>query len=196
MVWPAEPQRGGAVMRKFIVGVMGLMLATSVMAGNFSAYYSVWDAGDAGESGIGGGIRMDTDLTDHVGAEMRLSVYNELDDDASDNFIVIPVEMGMFGQLPLAHNRVVVYGGGGIGYYIMPEYEFEDDIDADIEDVFGFYVMAGTRFMFADSAGVFFEAKYTSVEPDEIEYSDRDWTDDLDQDLNGVMVNIGLAFGW
>ena len=191
-------------MKKFIVGVMGLMLATSVMAGNFSGYYSVWDAGDAGESGIGGGIRMDMDLTDYVGAEMRLSVYNEFDEDASDDFFVIPLEMGMFGQLPLAHNHVVVYGGAGIGYYIMPEYEdeFEDefgnafDVDVDIEDAIGFYVMAGTRFMFAESAGVFFEAKYTSVEPDTVEFSDLDRPVDMDQDLNGVMVNVGLALGW
>ena len=43
-------------MRKFIVGSMGLMLATSVMAGNFSGYYSAWNAFD-----------VDVDIEDAVG---------------------------------------------------------------------------------------------------------------------------------
>ena len=183
-------------MRTFIVGVMGLMLATSVMAGNFSAYYSAWDAGDLGQSGIGGGIRVDSDLSDYVGGEFRFSVYNQFDDDPSDNFTVVPIEVGLFGQLPLADNHMIVYGGGGIGYYIMPEFEDEDDIDADVEDVIGYYVMVGARLMFSDTAGVFIEAKQTIVEPDEVEYPDFDVTVDLDGDLNGVMFNIGLALGW
>ena len=183
-------------MRKFIVGVMGLMLATSVMAGNFSAYYSSWDAGALGDSGIGGGIRVDSDLSEYVGAEFRLSVFNELDEDPSDNLTIVPIEVGLFGQLPLADNRMIVYGGAGIGYYIIPEFENEFDVDVDIDDAIGYYIMAGARLMFSDTAGVFIEAKSTIVEPDEVEFPDAGVTVDVDGDLNGVMVNIGLALGW
>ncbi len=183
-------------MKKFIVGVMGFMLATSVMAGNFSAYYSTWDAGDAGQTGIGGGIRVDSNVSDYFGVEFRLTAFNQFDDDPSDNLFIVPIEVGLFGQLPLAENRIVIYGGGGIGYYIMPEFENEDGTDVDVEDVVGFYVVGGARLMFSDQAGIFAEVKQTMVEPDEIEIPDADVTVDFDGDLTGVMINIGLVLGW
>ena len=183
-------------MRKFIVGVIGLMLATSVMAGNFSVYYSSWDAGELGASALGGGIRVDSDLSDYVGAEFRLSFLNKFDDDPSDNATIVPIEVGMFGQLPLANNHMILYGGGGIGYYMIPEFEDEFGDDIDVEDVVGYYIVAGARLMFSAHAGVFVEAKQTTVEPSDIELPDFDVTIDMDGDLNGVMVNVGLALGW
>ena len=183
-------------MRKFIVGVVGFMLATSAMAGNFSVYYSSWDAGELGASAIGGGIRVDADLSDYVGAEIRLSFLNKFDEDPSDNATIVPIEVGLFGQLPLAHDHVILYGGGGLGYYMSPEFEDEFGDDIDVEDAIGYYVVAGARLMFSGSAGVFIEAKQTTLEPDEIEFPDYGVTVDLDGDLNGVMVNVGLALGW
>ena len=96
----------------------------------------------------------------------------------------------------LARIKVIGIGGGGIGYYMVPEFENESGRDIDVEDVVGYYIMAGARLMFSAHAGVFVEAKQTTVEPSDIELPDFDVTIDIDGDLNGVMVNVGLALGW
>jgi len=168
--------------------------------GSVGLFYSAWDADEAGASGMGGGIRFCNQVQEVLAMEARISGYNDFDD-AGENFSAMPIELGAAAKLPLGTDQIAIYLGGGIGYYIFPEYEIDDtSIDADPDDVVGFYGAGRVRFNLSPDVGLFVELMVRSVEIDEVEVDlGRLGTiteEDLEFEVGGSVINAGITFLW
>ncbi len=195
-------------MRKVLAVLSAFALATSVAsaAGGFGFFGSYWDAGDFGD-GYGGGIKFKADVAEMIGIEVRGTYLPSFDPpDESDGGVtwqfedvkVIPVEADIVLQFPVA-DALTVYGGGGVGYYVIPEFEselvagesLEPDVDPD--DEFGFFAVGGVEFNLAENIAIFAEAMYRWVKVDQVNVDDEDVELEEDIDLSGFGVNGGVA---
>jgi len=104
---------------------------------------------------------------------------------------LIPLEAGLLFNLPLQDSPLNLYGGGGIGYAIIPEAD-----DVDLDDEICFYAVAGVEFSLSDSASLFAEAQYRVLEVDGAEVDDYGEVDLDDEkvDFSGFGINAGLLF--
>ena len=108
-------------MRKVLAVLSAFALATGVAAASgIGIYGSYWDAGDL-DAGYGGGAKIKVDLGDMVALEFRGTYLPTFDpEEAADADVkVIPVEADIVLQFPVA-DMLTVYGGGGVGYYVIP----------------------------------------------------------------------------
>ena len=202
-------------MRKLAYTVTCLLVSgVTVMAtGSVGLFYSAWDADEAGSSGMGGGIRFCNQVQEVLAMEARISGYNDFDDmefgipgysdflDAGENFSAMPIELGAAAKLPLDTDQIAIYFGGGIGYYIFPEYELDDyNIDVDPDDVLGYYGVGRVRFNVSPDFGLFIELMVRSVEIDEVEFDGGALgaitVEDLEMEVGGSVINAGVTFLW
>ena len=176
--------------------------AAGASAGGFGLYGSYWDIEDADDAGVGGGLKLQADLSEDgiVGFEFRLSgVTGYGGDGVFEDAYTAPIEANLTLGMPLGDN-VKVYVGAGGGYYVMPEFEskiamgdsLEPDIDPD--DSFGWFGVAGIELMFSETFGLFVEAKYTMVEVDKVEIDGEEVDMDEDNEFKGFGANAGLLF--
>jgi hypothetical protein len=188
-------------MRKVLTVLAAFALATTVAsAGGVGAYGTYWDAGDFG-AGYGAGFKVKVDATSMIALEIRSTYLTEFDpENARDADVeVVPVEGDILLQFPIA-DILMIYGGGGVGYYVIPE--FESDIadgssrepDIDPDDVFGAFAVGGVEIGLGETISLFAEAMYRWVEVDELNIDDRDISLDGDEaiDLTGFGATAGV----
>jgi hypothetical protein len=189
-------------MRKVLAVLSVFALATTVASAGVGVgiYGSYWDAGDFG-AGYGPGFKVKVDAASIVALEIRSTYLPWFDpEDSRDaDVMVVPVEADIVLQFPLA-DTLTIYGGGGVGYYVIPEFEskiaegssLEPDIDP--EDVFGGFAVGGVEISLVENLTLFAEAVYRWVKVDEFNVDDRDikLSDDETIDLTGFGANAGV----
>jgi len=189
---------------KNLLRSLAVVLATAAVAsagGGFAIYgtYANMDAYD--DPGWGGGLKLQADLYQrYLGFELRfqgLTAYGG-DDSMTEDSNMGSIEADLTLGAPLG-DRAKIYVGGGVGYYIFPEYEGHEAIglslepDIDPEDVWGGFVLAGVELMLNQSVGVFAEVKYLWAEIDKADIDGVE-VDVEDGQLDGFSVNAGLLF--
>jgi len=125
--------------------------AADVSVGGFGSYLNTDDLGET----WGGGLRVKYDLTEYVGFDVRGS-FARIGDASISMF---PVEGNLFLQLPIA-NRILPYGGFGVGYY------FFDGGTPELENHVGYGPLAGLEVRLSSSLAIFGEARWLFLETD------------------------------
>jgi len=185
-------------MKKLLVfGLACLSLMSLAQADHRAGIFGSYIDQENG-SGYGGGVKYEWMCDKNYGAEARISYLTGEDTDGN----VIPLELGLVGQIPV--EKVFLYAGIGGGYYIYqdvaPMIGGWDEEDPD--PVFGFYVLGGLRYDLNESMILFGEIKYTSAEFD-MEQSRtttipgvlvRVESMNVSGGLDGVGGNIGLLW--
>ena len=166
--------------------VVGMSAGVASAAGGVGVFGSYWDADDPGP-GYGGGLKFKAELVDYLAVELRASCITKFDEwDGDDDLFVIPLEAGLVLNFPLGTEvPITIYGGGGVGYAIIPE---ADDIDFD--DDFTFYGVAGAEFALGDALSLFAEAQYRFLEVDGAEVNGEAIKEKVK--FTGFGVNVGL----
>lgn len=186
-------------MKKTLVGLAILAFAAApVSATGFSIYGSGWDP-DAVDDALGGGIGFSFPVGESgFGLDFRGSFFQEADidnvgDDDRDVFRdfglqIIPVDAAVrydFNNEGAAN----FYVGGGASYYFL-------DIDngPDLDDELGWLAFVGAEFGNPDGARFFLEGGYRAVESTVRNEDLDEIDDDVDIDLNGPTVNLGVVW--
>jgi hypothetical protein len=173
--------------------------ALSASAGSGVGFYgSYWDSEDPG-AGLGGGLKVKADLSDMLAFEVRASYvgnFEEDDNGATEEFFLVPLEADLLVQVPLGE-KMKLYGGGGGGWYVAPEFETDNNVDIDPDDEFGFFGVGGIEFALSETFGLFAEAKYTVLEIGglKVDNEDVDLRDE-ELDMTGLGVNVGVMYLW
>jgi hypothetical protein len=167
---------------------VGLARAFPAMALDFSvgpigSYYDADEAGDA----WGGGALARIGILDWLAVDARAS-YLDLND---SDFSMIPLEAALTFRLPLLDQRLVPYGGAGVGYYL---YEEDSDL-VEIDDDVGFFPVVGLEFRFGsrNQWALFGEARWLFLSTDTDAAEDELLNLD-DDDIDGLGVNVGLLY--
>lgn len=180
-------------MKKLLVMLMTIGLCVpAVYSGGVGVYGSYLDAKDPG-AGYGGGVKFKAELAEFISVEARASCLTQFkEDDTEDGIYLIPLEGGLVLNLPLGKDvPITLYGGGGVGYAIIPE---ADDID--LNDVFCYYGVGGLEFAMGESASLFAEAIYRVIDVDGGEENGVKMDFDKDLEFGGLGINVGLLFRW
>lgn len=169
-----------------------LLLATSAQAGELGLFGSYWDTKDLGDT-AGAGVKYA--IGDHaLRLELRGSYYPDLTSDASEvvqgqtgDFelkAVVPEAGVTYNFAPGANTQL--YVGAGLSYYLLDPNEF------DVGNEAGYYGLAGFTAGGGGNGPAFFaEAIYRSVEAT---VQDDSLVRDVDLDLSGLSLNLGVLF--
>lgn len=174
-----------------------ILWSTNLPADGVGVYGSYWDPYEGGEIwGMGVHLRGGEDL---VYYEIRATYFEDISDDVgpvTNDFEVIPVDLGLGLQYEISQN-LTVYGGGGVSYFFL------DSEIGSFDDEFGYYFQVGADAAVNETFSVFAEAIFRRVEGSvENGLSSIDDLDDLefeDQtqiDLHGTAIVVGLVFNW
>lgn len=165
------------------------LAAGPAMANDFAVFGSYWDTKDA-EEALGGGAKLRFGFF-----EVRGTYFSDVTADQSperNDFEVsaIPLEVGL--AFNFAENeRFSPYVGGGGGYYML------DTNIGEVDDEIGFYGVLGANIGDPDGVSFMAEAIYRQMEgtvTNEDEITDPDIDDEVDFDLSGLGVNVGLVW--
>ena len=201
-------------MRKllWLVAAVVMMSGIAQADNGWGVYASYWDTKDAGD-GPGLGIKFSVEGAPYFLVDFKYTYYDDLGESdpgagiTSYNLNVQPVELGMsfVGQ---PSERMDVFAGGGIGYYMMsadvrtastPGIKYSVNPD----DAIGFYLNGGLELVLAQDiegweakrATLFLEALYRYVSIDEVGGDGLSFPV-LDGDLNGLGLNVGFMLRW
>jgi opacity protein-like surface antigen len=197
-------------MRKAIITLgLAALLSGPVAASDFAIFGSGWDP-DGIEEALGGGASLH--FGESFGVDLRATYYQNAeldnirigDDDAPDVFgdlQMIPIE----ALLRYDFNNdgpANFYVGGGASYVML-----DWDDGPDLDDEVGWVALAGARFGRPGGMGFFVEGAYRGIEAtvraDDLRdfFDDDDGGDfgdeideDVDLNLDGVLVNLGLVW--
>lgn len=175
------------------ISVLALLLfAASAQAGEFGLFGSYWDTKDLGDT-AGAGVKYA--IGDHaLRLELRGSYYPDLTANAGE---VIQGQTGDFELKAVVPEAGVAYNfapgastqfyvGAGLSYYLLDPNEFTVDDEA------GWYGLAGFTAGGGGSGPAFFaEAMYRSVDAT---VTDDSLVQDVDLDLTGLSLNLGVLF--
>ena len=167
------------------------------------------------DGATGAGIVGQIPLSEHLAGELRLSGFAAGDERtfvAEDGrryendvtIVSLPLEANVLFRLPLGRT-FSLYGGPGVGYYLF-DGQSNSDLgdktilyDIEVDDEFGWYVLAGLRAQLTPRFGLYLEGKYTWVETS-IEKATEvrreigiDWVAQ-DLDFSGFALHAGLVF--
>ncbi len=177
-----------------VLAIVGFSV-TTVYGSGLGGFASYWDSKDA-DSTWGGGALLRIDLDENLQLDIRGSYYEFSDREFGTKWEleVIPIEAALMFKIPLDQQFNAYIGGGG-GYYIA-DWEFsspEGRIKVDIDDEFGFFAVGGIDVRVGDALSIFGEAKYTWLEYKKAKVRELGPERlDIDLDMNGIAVNIGL----
>lgn len=202
-------------MKKIFGLVMGVMVLAGVAFGDngWGLIAAYWDTKDAND-GYGLGLKVSTEVVPDFMVDFRFTWFEDLGKSAPEIGVthykleVQPIEIGV-SIVKEPSDRLMLFGGGGLGYYMMKGEMRTDDrasqrISADPDDEIGFYLNAGFEFIVsrdvesiqATRATLFLEGMYRFVDVKDIAIGD---TLDLPVDngnLNGLGVNLGFMLRW
>ncbi len=174
--------------RRCCIG-LSLLVATAVFLTGcshgsgveFGVFGSSLDSRDL-HDGYGGGAKLELNPIDLVSVDARASCIRFNDPDIN----MYPLEVAGLVNSAALGERIVLYGGAGLGYY------FFDGDDVDLDDAAGFFPVVGLEIglhrlsVMAEARWLFLEADMDSVKEEF-----RDWAD---LDVDGLGINIGLLF--
>ena len=168
--------------------VLGLGLGTSHTARaeainmDLGVFGSYLDSSDIDDDAMGFGGKLKLELVEFFAVDLRGS-YLEYD---KSGISLIPAEAAALLQLPLGPLKL--YGGAGLGYY------FFDADNADLDDNFGFFPLAGLEIALGDLK-LFGEVRWLVLSTDVDSAGDEfeGIVEGDEADVDGVGVNIGLA---
>ena len=196
-------------MRKISMLVMGFLICAGVAFGDngWGLNASYWDTKDAND-GYGLGIKVSVEAVPNFMVDFRYTWFEDLGKAAPEIGVthytleVMPIEMGV-SILSEPSDRLILFGGGGLGYYMMEGEMRTDDrsgrrISADPDDEIGFYFNAGFEFIVSQNvdtiqatrATIFLEAMYRFVNVKDIAVGDNL---DLPVD-NGPSSDVSLLY--
>ncbi len=146
--------------------------------GIFAAYLDADALGDA--AGIG--ARLKLGLTELFAVDIRAS-YLEFDSNAS----MVPLEGLALLQLPLGE-RLKLYGGAGLGYYMF------DVSGGEVEDSVGYFPVCGLEFAM-QRVKLFGEVRWLllSADVDAAGTELEGLVEGDSADVDGVGVNVGIG---
>jgi hypothetical protein len=173
------------------------VLATSARADGLAGMFSYWETDDLGAS-EGYGIKL-VGTEDPAGyLEFRFSRFSGFESDEGSPAIeaeVTPIEVGMTYNLSNRDDFMIYLGGGG-GYYMM---EATVDVgaggrDADIDNEWGWYGLAGVEIRLASSLHLFAEGMYRSVDAAVPAGGVDGLEEKLNLEFDGLGGNAGLLW--
>lgn len=183
-----------------LISVFCLSLSLALGGQGFGVSAAYWDTKDE-DYGYGLNLKYQHSLgtLSNLFGEVRVSYFTGFDkyDDDFD-LKVMPVEAGLI--YAIASDPLVVYAGGGLGYYI---YDL-DYGDCEVDNEFGYYGVAGATVGIARNVDFFAEIKYTHTE---ISGSGETTITQIgnviiissygvDSDLSGIGANLGVKWNW
>jgi hypothetical protein len=183
------------------------LAGTSAQAGSFDLYGSHWNTDEADQS-FGGGVTWASGSRAPLALELRAGYYEELSNEPLDNLFdddpvfeegvqAIPVEAGLRVRFNGPEAAVRPYVAGGAGYYLL------DSDFGEVDDEFGWYAAAGSSFGNGTGAEFFAEVDYRKIEgtvevdPESLgDVDDIEFEDEVELDLSGIGVNMGISWRW
>jgi hypothetical protein len=202
-------------MNKLTVLVMSLMVCAGAVFGDsgWGLVGSYWDTKDA-DAGYGLGIKISAEAAPGFMLDFRYTWFDDLGEAAPDIGVthytleVMPIEMGV-SILAEPSDRIILFGGGGLGYYKMKGDMRTDDssgssISADPDDKIGFYLNGGFEFIVSQTADtiqparstIFLEAMYRFVNVTDLAVGDTLALPVDEGNLDGLGVNLGFMVRW
>lgn len=178
-------------MKKVLAVLSVLVLgAAAASANSIGLYGSYWDTDDA-DDGFGGGAKIQVEVVPSIYIEARGGYFPEFGgDDDVGSVDIIPIEVAALVKLPAG--MLALYGGVGGGYYM---FEVDSDIDIDVDDELGYFVLGGVEIPLTGNLAIFGEAKYTWLEAT-VSASDDTITIEEDSSLDGLGGNAGILLKW
>jgi hypothetical protein len=177
-----------------------LLLAVSARAGGIGAFTGKLASADFGDATTYG-VKMEASFFKIIGLEIRGSYTKnfDLDKPLLEDFELFSAEAGLLLRLPIGP-FISMYGGGGGGYHIMPEFDIHradgSTFTSHISDTPGAYGLAGIEAGVANFR-VFAEVKYLSLKPDTVRFKgESDRLTKIETDLSGPAVHVGLLIRW
>lgn len=175
-------------MNKLMIVLAGLALAAGpALADNaWGLYGSYWSPSD-GSGSFGPGAKVSIEMIPGVLLDLRVSHYDNVADNGPE-LEVLPIEAGLSMTAPLA-DRLSVYGGAGVGYYLL-------DSDAQVDDEFGFYAAGGVEFAVIDTRADYGATRGTLFAEVFYRNAEAGFEGGGDMSLDGVGINAGLMIRW
>ncbi|MCH7666273.1 MAG: outer membrane beta-barrel protein [Acidobacteria bacterium] len=180
---------------------MGLALLMTVPSGasSIGVGYAYWDSKDAGED-EGIGIRVAFDINESVDLEFRASFFDafgQIANNALTRLEVTPVDLG-FSYHFNKDGKAQPYLGAG-GTFLLINALFDGGQvpvsgGPEVDDEFGFYLVAGVDVAVTELFGVFGEALFRQAELN-VTGNGFEFTD-FPSDLSGPAATVGLMLHW
>lgn len=160
-------------MRKLALLVTLIMGAAAVThAIDLGVFGSHWNPDEGDEAiGVGGSIHFE-----FLPLELRATLFPDTTIRGVGDSLLLPLDLGLALNLTRSQ-KVDVYAGAGVSYYIV------DTDHGDPDNEIGWYVLGRLEVPTDMGVNVFCDVMYRSVE-----------LDDVDVDLGGVCINLGLIF--
>jgi hypothetical protein len=199
--------------KRALVALAALALSAAPASAGWAIFGSGWDP-NAIEDALGGGMSFTVPLGDEgLGLDFRGSFFQQADfdnigDDEQDvirefGLQVMPVDAAVrwdFNRRGAAN----FYLGGGVSYLFL-----ELDEGPDLDDEIGWLGFAGVQFGDPHGARFFIEGGYRGVEStvraddlhdffddDDGEHGGDEIDEDVAIDLDGVTINVGVAWSF
>lgn len=189
-------------------GAILLFAAPALADGNLSLYGSWWQTDDADEV-AGGGVSFEWPFGEVLSWELRGTYYQELTNEPLEDLDLegedegifedssleaIPIETGL--RIHFARDAEVwsPYLGVGGSYFSL------DSDDGNLDDEFGYYAALGSQFGDGEGADFLVEVQHRWVDGVITDLGDLDDDgiddDDINIDLAGFVINLGVTWHW
>jgi hypothetical protein len=201
-------------MRKALIMVGALALATAPLsASDFAIYGSGWDP-DGLQEALGGGVSFHWGET--FGVDLRATYYQNAETD-NLGFDDLDNEDEVFGDLQMVPVEALLrydfnnegaanfYVAGGASYVML-----DWDDGPDLDDEVGWIGLVGARFGDPGGLNFFIEGAYRGIEAtvraddlndffddddDGVDFGDE-FDEDVDLNLDGALVNLGVVWSF
>jgi hypothetical protein len=177
------------IKRAMLLLLLACLACTSPADVGLGAFGSYWNTDDADEA-FGGGAQLKLG-TDPLHLVIRGTYFDDLLDDdhtADIDLQAIPVEAGIELRRKVSP-ATAIYVGGGVTYCFLDAGD-----RGEVDDEIGWYAGGGIEIRLGKRVWLFGEAVWRNIEAT-VEYDDLgEITSDVDFDLSGLGVNVGLVF--
>lgn len=166
--------------------VLGVTLILAGGAGarsgvEFGVFGSYIDSDDLGD-GVGGGVKLEFKPINWLSVDARASWIRFSNPDVD----MVPLEMALLLNIPLANEQIVPYVGVGGGYY------FFDADGFDMDDNVGFFPVVGLEFGTRNVAFLA-ELRWLFLQSD-LDGAEDELGNIRKADVDGLGINAGLLF--
>ena len=187
-------------MKKLAIAIgFALLMSAPVWAGGVGVGIGTWDTSDAdGDEGVG--FRLAIDMGESVDFEIRTSFFDgfsRVANGALYRLEATPVDLGLTWHFKEG-GKIEPYVGGGASY-IYTDAAFEGGAvllagGPEVDDEFGYYLLAGLDAPIGERLGFYAEAMYRSAK---LEVTANAFGfNDFQDDVAGPAATLGLMLKW